>query len=219
MHCKTLRIGLWIVLGIHFLGMMASAKTAAPDTARVTISVFNDAFVSQKALRGAEDVASRVFASADVQIEWMNCGRASETAEEQQACAATAFPEHLHIRIIQRSLMQNAPTLGLSYLDKDGSGCQAEVFYQAVAEVVAQSEVNVATILGNAMAHEVGHLLLGTNSHSAEGIMRAHWNPPDLAAASKGLLVFSERQKDEIRTKLDSKLLYGDKTRSASQAK
>lgn len=201
MHCKTLRIGLWIVLGIYFLGVTASAKTVPPDTARVTISVFNDASVPLKTLRGAEDVAGRVFASADVQIAWMNCGRASETAEEQKACATVVFPEHLHIRIIQRALTQNAPTLGLSYLDEEGSGCQADIFYQGIAGVVEESGVSASIILGNAIAHEVGHLLLGTNSHSPEGIMRAHWSEPDLLAAMKGMLAFSNEQKSRMRAR------------------
>jgi hypothetical protein len=29
------------------------------------------------------------------------------------------------------------------------------------------------------MAHEIGHVLLGVNSHSAEGLMRAAWKPWD----------------------------------------
>src|SRR5439155_10444253 len=31
-------------------------------------------------------------------------------------------------------------------------------------------------LLGRVVAHEVGHLLLGTTAHSATGLMRARWN-------------------------------------------
>ena len=31
--------------------------------------------------------------------------------------------------------------------------------------------------LGHAMAHEVGHLLLGAHSHAPAGLMTAHWYP------------------------------------------
>jgi len=34
----------------------------------------------------------------------------------------------------------------------------------------------MATLLGRVTAHEIGHLLLGTNSHTLAGIMRAKWN-------------------------------------------
>jgi len=38
----------------------------------------------------------------------------------------------------------------------------------------------VASVLGFAVAHEVGHLLLGTNAHAAAGLMRAVWSRSDL---------------------------------------
>ena len=31
------------------------------------------------------------------------------------------------------------------------------------------------------MAHELGHLLLGTNTHSASGLMRPIWRPEEFA--------------------------------------
>jgi len=37
-----------------------------------------------------------------------------------------------------------------------------------------------ASVLGFAVAHEVGHLLLGTNAHAAAGLMRAVWSRSDL---------------------------------------
>jgi hypothetical protein len=57
-------------------------------------------------------------------------------------------------------------------------------------------------ILGHGMAHELGHLLLGTNSHSSSGLMRAHWTGEDLAMASKGNLRFSQEQSLRITNRL-----------------
>ncbi|MEO5822443.1 MAG: hypothetical protein ABIT71_18195 [Vicinamibacteraceae bacterium] len=34
----------------------------------------------------------------------------------------------------------------------------------------------VALILGRVTAHEIGHLLLGTNSHAPTGLMQATWD-------------------------------------------
>ena len=34
----------------------------------------------------------------------------------------------------------------------------------------------MAVILGRVTAHEIGHLLLGTNGHAPAGLMRATWN-------------------------------------------
>lgn len=40
------------------------------------------------------------------------------------------------------------------------------------------------------MAHELGHLLLRTNSHSVNGLMRAHWDWQNLQAAQRNELLF-----------------------------
>jgi hypothetical protein len=41
------------------------------------------------------------------------------------------------------------------------------------------------------MAHEIGHLMLGSEQHSPTGMMRETWLSSDLFAASQGLLYFS----------------------------
>ena len=43
----------------------------------------------------------------------------------------------------------------------------------------ASHSTSVQRGLGHVMAHEMGHVLLGVNSHSAEGLMRAAWEPWD----------------------------------------
>jgi hypothetical protein len=46
-------------------------------------------------------------------------------------------------------------------------------------------------LLGSAMAHEIGHLLKGSNSHSPQGLMSAHWYANELRAAAMGSLDFT----------------------------
>ena len=52
------------------------------------------------------------------------------------------------------------------------------------------------------MAHELGHLLLGSNAHSSTGIMRAHWQGEELHRLSRGSLEFTSEQADHMRGKL-----------------
>jgi len=52
------------------------------------------------------------------------------------------------------------------------------------------------------MAHEIAHLLLGTNSHAAEGIMRAQWQRDELLSVSKGELLFTPRESQVMRARL-----------------
>ena|SRR5256714_1243370 len=68
----------------------------------------------------------------------------------------------------------------------DGKGCYADLFYEPMEELHETSKVSLASRLGQVAAHETVHLLLGTNSHAAGGIMRAVWESGQLARASKG---------------------------------
>jgi hypothetical protein len=51
----------------------------------------------------------------------------------------------------------------------------ATVLIQRVITTAARSGQDVATLLGRVMAHEVGHLVLGSNEHGRTGLMRATW--------------------------------------------
>jgi hypothetical protein len=67
----------------------------------------------------------------------------------------------------------------------------AIVFYDRVQRLSQVRQSEPAPILGAAMAHEIGHLMLGSEQHSPTGMMRETWLSSDLSAASQGLLCFS----------------------------
>jgi hypothetical protein len=62
--------------------------------------------------------------------------------------------------------------------------------------------VTKGLILGHAIAHEIGHILLNLDIHSANGIMRGSWNTEDLLDAASGRLVFSKQQSEVIRAEV-----------------
>jgi hypothetical protein len=57
-------------------------------------------------------------------------------------------------------------------------------------------------VLGAAIAHEIGHLFLGPNSHSPVGIMRGGWKQDDLLKASQARVTFTPDQAQRIRTEV-----------------
>jgi hypothetical protein len=52
------------------------------------------------------------------------------------------------------------------------------------------------------MAHEIGHVLLGTTEHSPDGIMKARWGKLDYQRAAMGFLEFTPSQRAAIRERL-----------------
>jgi hypothetical protein len=69
----------------------------------------------------------------------------------------------------------------------------AIVFYENVKELSSESGSFFGEVLGDAMAHELGHLLPGSG-HSSGGIMRARWTLRDLKLADPARLQFSREQ-------------------------
>jgi hypothetical protein len=52
------------------------------------------------------------------------------------------------------------------------------------------------------MAHEIGHVLLGPNSHSPSGIMRVQWSAEDFKHFRKKDFCFTPEQTTKLRTEL-----------------
>jgi len=198
-----MRLGLVLAMA----GVPAKAKVVPKTPIVVTISVHNDVAVPWGTIRGAEEEASRVFRQAGIDVEWMNCQVVSgETveAEKPRSCGESIFPEHLQLRIVKRSVGLSPKVMGISFLSEDGSGCQADLFYERIEGLGQESNASVASILGHVASHEIGHLLLGTNSHASRGIMRAVWGPDELASVTQRTLIFSEKESAQMRARLGS---------------
>ena len=207
MSGKSLRKWMGLGLVVAMSGGPAKAKVVPKTPVVVTISVHNDVAVPWGTIRGAEEEASLVFRQAGIDVEWLNCQAVSEVtvaAEKSRSCGEAIFPEHLQLRIVKRSVGLSPKVMGISFLSEDGSGCQADLFYERIEGLGQESNASVASILGHVASHEIGHLLLGTNSHASRGIMRAVWGPDELASVTQRALIFSEKESAQMRARLGS---------------
>jgi hypothetical protein len=205
------RRGLWKWIGLGLIlvmsGAPARAKAAPQNPVVVTISVYNEAAVLWRTVRAAEEEASLVLREAGIDVEWVNCQRASEETsdtEKSKSCGEVVYPEHLALRIVKRSVGLSPNVMGISFLSEDGSGCQADLFYERMEGLRQKSEASMASILGHVASHEIGHLLLGTNSHAPHGIMRGVWGKEELISLTQRALVFSEKESARMRERLGS---------------
>jgi hypothetical protein len=73
------------------------------------------------------------------------------------------------------------------------------------------SGASPARLLGTVAAHEIGHLLLGSQSHSAMGVMSAHWGETELRRVSMGGLRFTSEQASSMKERIDDWQKGGDK--------
>jgi hypothetical protein len=82
---------------------------------------------------------------------------------------------------------------------EQGFGCDAWIFYDPMKRFAVERELSLAQLLGHVIAHELGHMLLGPNSHSGMGLMRAQWSGRELQAADHGGLFFSASESKRIQ--------------------
>jgi len=169
---------------------------------QLQVSVFNSSPISSSTIERAESHAGRVLRDAGVAVIWLNCPQDAQHEASLGPCSEASFPSHLHLRIARASRSLKATTVGISFVAEDGKGCYADLFYEPIRQLQEETHASPSVILGHAMAHELGHLLLGTNSHSPSGLMRAQWTGEDLAMASKGNLRFSQEQSLRITNRL-----------------
>ena len=90
--------------------------------------------------------------------------------------------------------------------DETGPGGMAFVLFDRVENSASSHHVSISRVLGQVIAHELGHLLLPGHRHSERGIMRAAWN------LRSGLLeYFTPAQAESIQRRLASR--RGDQPR------
>jgi hypothetical protein len=199
LSAATARLGLGFVL---FGSMPLQVVGGQGAPIQLQVSVFNSSPISSSTIERAESEAGHVLRDAGVAVIWMNCPQDAQHEASLAHCSEASFPSHLHLRIARASRGLKATTVGISFVAEGGKGCYADLFHEPIRQLQEETHVSPSVILGHAMAHELGHLLLGTNSHSSSGLMRAHWTDEDLAKASKGNLRFSQEQSLSITNRL-----------------
>lgn len=126
---------------------------------------------------------------------------------ENPGCTHFRWPVHLGVRIVPKPRRSASEEIfGIAFLSAEGTGCYSNVFYSRVTALQIAWNFGPAEVLGSVMAHELGHLLLGSNSHAAMGIMRARWHAEELHRAARGNLLFTPEQSDQMRAKLKTSL-------------
>ncbi len=171
--------------------------------ADITISVYDYANVPVELLGAAEEDARRIFRQAGVDTVWATC---LPKPEKVVADCYIVDATHLIMKILPRAISAQArdrsDVLGTALVDEKGVGYYVYVFYDNVRRVGEDRELG-HTLLGDVLAHEIGHLLLGSNSHSVSGIMSAHWYGGELRRISEGAMLFTPSQSRTLRERLE----------------
>jgi hypothetical protein len=185
----------WIV-GLALSAGMAGWTPAAAQTAdrpTVRVRLHDDVGVPAAALERAKRDAVLIYERSNIALEWIEQG--------------SSLSHALIVRIIAKPIgmkSRNRAVIGIAPGSREARGQLAFLFYERIQDFSEALELNVAVMLGQAMAHELGHLLLPYDAHSASGVMRGKWDRAQARAATSGTLTFNPDQARLIRERLSA---------------
>lgn len=174
-----MRYRLALILAGAAAGASPTALTAAEVLrTAITVRVYQTAGLpsglEQRALAEAETVLRDAF----VDVSWRHCTGLNPSP----ACNVARGHSELSLRIVREGAPRHdtSATLGDALIDRGAGGVLATVYFNHVAWLAKTTGTDAAVVLGRAVAHELGHLLMRTLVHPGRGLMRPSWTPGEL---------------------------------------
>jgi len=165
-HLRVLAIG-WIAAAA-----LLTTSSESPAAERLVVRTYNNFGVAAEEMTNARALAGVILRDAGLQAVWRDCSA---------GCADALGSGELLVRIVAAPEGIVADSLGSAVVDlQQGAGTLATVYADRINVLASRTGVSEGTLLGRAIAHEIGHLLLGTARHSAAGLMRALWSDREL---------------------------------------
>lgn len=161
----------WQVMALAVAVMViASNVFGQGQTVGVVVHVHTDGTMPGDVLHEAEARATQIFGTIGVSLHWAN---------DECECRRPERPHmrHIHMGVLSSERDQlfatanhvSPQTLGLAA----PAANRVYLFAARLRELAAPSYQAWSVVLGRAMAHEIGHILLPGTGHSDRGIMRA----------------------------------------------
>ena len=180
-----------VAVGVALAFAPARAHVEPPQ---LLVRVYDAFRVGRLDLTAAGRTAGDILARAGIDVSWSECGLANAATPQ---CGALWARWAIAVRIIAATPDAAKGQLGYASLDPKGNrGQLATVFGDSATSLASLGGVDPGGwCSGRIMAHGIAHLILGTGSHSRQGLMPTglehRRGPPKLPA---GLANVSRRR-------------------------
>lgn len=212
------KVGCWSLVALAStclylsIGRQVNAEDGPSQAirAQAQVRIFNLARVSKRDLVRAKAEVGRIFADGGIDVHWAEGDlhdRSSLAADfsatnSQAGCTGEANRNELRVQLLAH-LPHGMPagTLGFS-LPCAKFGMDSTIFVDQCEAVSYQMGPTFARVLGDSIAHELGHVLLRSGQHSASGLMRARWDKAAWLNAAVGQVQMDQDQAQRMRIEL-----------------
>jgi hypothetical protein len=196
--------------------------SAATVLDEVPVRVYDASGLDAATRTAALNVAAATLAPA-APVWWRHC----KMPAMAPGCEHGPAPGELVLRIVRsrdasdsrgvRGHLRSATPLPLGDALVDPltqSGALATIYVDRVRMLAQAAGVPVARLLGHAIAHEIGHLLLASNGHGTDGLMRPVWSSDEVRRSRPGDWLFSRQEVAAIRARrhaagMDANIVWG----------
>ena len=183
---------IWVLLlGVNIPATAKqAAKTEGEPDLEITLLVYDYVGLPAELLSRSLNQTKAIFGDAGVVVVPVICTQTGSPG----VCHRTLAPLRVALRIVPKEVPgRGSEKLGYAL------GQYLTVSYPRVEELAEGSDVFLERILGCVVAHELGHVLLGPDSHSAGGIMTARLTDKELRLIRVIPLGFMPFQKASIQ--------------------
>ena len=170
--------------------------------ATIFIRSYNNFGVPPADLAAARQEAQAVLQQTGVNIVWEDCwvggGRpASSSARCQEPIGGDIV---LRLQKTGDADRSKFVSMGFSLVGlADAAPFLATVYVDRVESVARGAGIDPRRVLGLAIAHEIGHVLLDSNTHAPSGLMRADWSRNELRRTDASVWQFLESEAALVR--------------------
>jgi hypothetical protein len=186
--------------------------------------LYNLANVPSKTLNRAIEETTNILAVAGVQVLWQEGqadsaeGRTVDMTPRPVATDGSRDDRDFVVVRVVRGIPPSAMPRALGFtLPWAQNGVHVTMFYDRIEEVALSVPPGVARILGDALAHELGHVLLGSGQHSQAGIMKAVWSKADYRHLAARQLEFLPPEAIVLREEVSRRAALGPARRVSNR--
>jgi len=152
------------------VSVYCSPVVAANDTIEITVRVRDEAAIPKRIRMLAEKEAGSILEKAGVHVVWVDCVRPAPDSWYCPGGGPLTFGLWMQVAAPARV---HSNCLGFAFIGASGEP-HATIIYSRILGAAHDTGVDSSSVLGVAIAHELGHLLLQSTEHGTD-LMAPRW--------------------------------------------
>lgn len=184
---------------VHVIAMSLQTLNAAASQRELTVCMVVDSRLDRAMQALAAAQVTQTFRKVGIDLKWKLSCRNVPVAGSSNGVNA------ISIEWLDRAPAAASPNALAVARPYAVTGTQISLFYDRLAPVLTNPSARV--FLAHILAHEIGHVLIGHNGHSREGLMKQSWSRDEVQRMCREPLMFSSEEANLILSRVEGTTL------------